>query len=330
MNIRVFGQSGELVFPFGSTGPWRIFANTIEEYGNHIVQGGFEISADLVIVNYHNKTVEKYFKFHKIPKQNRVLVIWEPEIVDQTRYKSRVLSQYGKVFAASTLWAAKTNSLAFNWPQDGFNLDKFECNYEKRNNLAVMIQGNKFSSHKDEMYSLRRSVLAKDKFSLIHLYGTDWNKGFVFDLHNWFKSFLKIRLFDSSLKSLQFVGNKFKNYKGKCADKNSVLSKYKIAIVIENSSDFVSEKLFDAVRSGCLTIYIGPNLNLFGLNNDSFITVERKANSILTKLNQLLALSDSELEELYFKERTELITHVDNWLNTEVLEKLAKDSVLNN
>ena len=40
----------------------------------------------------------------------------------------------------------------------------------------------------------------------------------------------------------------FSNYLGEIEDKKEVLSKYKYSIVIENSSDYLSEKLFLIAR----------------------------------------------------------------------------------
>jgi hypothetical protein len=57
------------------------------------------------------------------------------------------------------------------------------------------------------------------------------------------------------------------NYRGYVQDKDLEISKYKYCVVIENSPDYVSEKLFEATRNACLVFYDGPTLSEFGIPN---------------------------------------------------------------
>ena len=81
-------------------------------------------------------------------------------------------------------------------------------------------------------------------------------------------------------------------------NKWSVLRNYRYCIVIENSSDFVSEKLFDAVSMGCLPLYVGPNLENFGITLPDVLTCGQEVNDIVDKFNYLTSKSDSELLQL--------------------------------
>jgi len=47
-------------------------------------------------------------------------------------------------------------------------------------------------------------------------------------------------------------------------DKLKALSNYKVSLVIENSAEFVSEKLIESKRAGTIPFYIGPPVTLFG------------------------------------------------------------------
>jgi hypothetical protein len=115
--------------------------------------------------------------------------------------------------------------------------------------LIVNISANKFSSSNFELYSERRKLIEfldsnySDQFDL---YGFGWNQPATF--------FEKIApIFCKS----------FITYRGVAADKGKIFSKYKFGIVYENSiiPGYVTEKIFDCLRSNCIPIYLGaPNI----------------------------------------------------------------------
>lgn len=323
MKIRVIGHSGEMVFPFGQSGPWKAFSNALELNENTIATGDFSESADAIIVNHHNEMISNYMEFHKIPINKRALVIWEPYIIETTRYNSSVLNQYGNIYAPSIHWARATGAKAFNWPQDIIN--SYECNqnWKLRLNRAVIIQGNKFSARKGEMYSLRRKVLRADRNFKIDLFGTNWNKGLKFDWWHWSRSLLGTKITDFSLQSIFGLGFKYPQYQGPIDIKNNVLQKYKLSVVIENSLDFVSEKLFDVVRNGCVAIYVGPNIEEYGIESGVIKQVEPNKITILEELENLLKLSNEELLKISNAQLKQFIQISKFWENSSVLEKLA-------
>ena len=115
--------------------------------------------------------------------------------------------------------------------------------------LIVNISANKFSSSNFELYSERRKLIEyldsnySDQFDL---YGFGWNQPATF--------FEKIApIFCKS----------FITYRGVAADKGKIFPKYKFGIVYENSiiPGYVTEKIFDCLRSNCIPIYLGaPNI----------------------------------------------------------------------
>ena len=62
------------------------------------------------------------------------------------------------------------------------------------------------------------------------------------------------------------------------------MSVYKYSIVIENSSDYVSEKLFDSLLSGCIPVYVGPDLSLYDLPENLYIQAEPNFVDIKSKM----------------------------------------------
>ena len=324
MKIRVIGHSGEAVFPFGTAGPWKEFEATLLSHGHTICAQGMKEGADAIVAHFYDKEVGAYMARWQIPREKRVLVLWEPYIVETTRYKKSVLSKFGTTFAASVEWAKAIKAHPFNWPQGEILDEDIFTDWNLRRDRVVMVQGNKFSARKGELYSLRRKVIIMLGQNKLDLYGTDWNKGFFFDIAKWITSAKRSRINQISFNSLYRLGNKYSNYYGNTNDKSSTLSQYKIAIVIENSADFVSEKLFDAVRSGCVTVYVGPDLNTFKIPISSAIQVGINPKLISKTIQILLGKSDKELEDIAKSQRSSLQTVWQDWDNTHVLSKLAR------
>jgi hypothetical protein len=190
-----------------------------------------------------------------------------------------------------------------------------------------MIQGNKFSARKGELYSLRRKIIVNLGPISLDLFGTNWNKGLNFDWWHWSRSVINSNFAEISTRSFFGIGKKYNNYFGVTDDKNKTLSQYKIAVVIENSADFISEKLFDSIRSGCVSVYVGPNLEKYGIPKGSAIQVDAKHEVVSSMVRSLLEKSNEELEMIARNQRDNLIKVSQDWNNTLVLSKLASDIV---
>jgi hypothetical protein len=157
------------------------------------------------------------------------------------------------------------------------------------------------------------------------LFGTNWNAGLKFDWWHWSRSVLNSDIRGISLRSYSGMGRFYEQYKGKIDNKTLALSQHRISIVIENSADFVSEKLFDAVRAGCVVVYVGPNLEKFDLPQNSAIEVDPNPSVIVEKVRYLQSKSESELLEIAKSQFASLKLVSDEWSNVKVLRKLAQD-----
>jgi hypothetical protein len=327
LKILITGQAGEEVFPFENSGPWELFRKEILSQGHQICANGFYDKADAVIANSFNKKLSKYMNKMNIPLKRRALIAWEPYVVDRENYKQKNLNQFGTIFAPSVMWAEKTKAITFNWPQDAIKIEGISRNWKQRKNKIILIQGNKFSAVKGEMYSTRRKAIRTFNESDFSLFGTNWNRGLVYDCHKWLKSAFETPLRDLSLRSIQGAGSHYSNYEGQIDDKFEVLKTFKIALVIENSLDFVSEKLFDAVRAGCIVVYVGPNLKKFNLPEESAISLSPNINDIKKTCYQLLSLADPDQEIISHRQTSALFKVSNNWQNTKILPKLASDAI---
>lgn len=327
MKILITGQAGEEVFPFNNSGPWELFRHEILSQGHQICENGFSDIAEAVIANSFNKKLSRYMSKTSIPLSRRALIAWEPFVVDRENYKQKNLKQFGTIFAPSVIWAKKIKAIPFNWPQDAIEQEDVPLNWKQRKNKIILIQGNKFSAVKGEMYSTRRRAIGAFNDTDFSLLGTNWNRGLVYDFHKWLKSALETPLKDLSLYSLQGVGSYYTKYGGQIDNKIEVLKTFKIALVIENSLDFVSEKLFDAVRAGCIVVYVGPNLNTFGIPEEAAISLSPNVRDIKQTCHQLLSLPDKDQELISQRQTVALSGISESWKNTKILPKLASDAI---
>jgi hypothetical protein len=83
------------------------------------------------------------------------------------------------------------------------------------------------------------------------------------------------------------IGAAPRHWQGSIAEKADALSLAPVSIVIENSADYVSEKLIDVVRCGRVPIYVGPDLRSFGFPKDIAVQSEPNAVAILDVLQSL-------------------------------------------
>jgi hypothetical protein len=203
-----------------------------------------------------------------------------------------------------------------NWPQK-INLDT-SSQFVQRHSKAILINSNLLSLDSAEMYSLRRKVSYKSDD--IDLYGYGWNKG----MKSSTKALLiEVRKFIGNPLSIKVKGLRHyfryqKNYKGSVDNKIRTMENYRIAIVIENSLDYVSEKIFDSFSAGCIPIYVGPDLNEYEIPRNLYIHAEPSKSGVKEAIEKAKKVD-------YAKWFSEL----ESWFNSEaVFKSWSEDTFL--
>ena len=164
--------------------------------------------------------------------------------------------------------------------------------WHKREILCSIIASNKISPIKDSNYELRRLVYSTIKESKLSKYGQFWKFSFndrlisrvgliKFSLEQ--RSFFNyFRLFKHFFLNLRFVSA--------VSNKHDVLIQSKYHLIIENSNDFITEKVYDALIDGAIPIYVGPSLVDAGLPTGSYIQIRpqfKDIDGLLSKLPDL-------------------------------------------
>lgn len=253
-----------------------------------------------IIVFNDRPSVRLRLMMSSIPVTRRVLIVMEPEATSPTNFDARILTQYGHAFYASPLWAAKMSGESFPWPQD--IAGRWAPHSEQTSYLfdSTMVMANKRSASTQSLYRLRREVLRSASTESVNLalFGPNWNRSALRDLTAGGRALAKCLRAGVSMsfaEAFSDVGYVPTCWMGVVNEKRAALQFALSTIAIENSLDFVSEKLFDPLLSGTVPIYVGPNLEKFGIPRTVALQVPPDRRHIL---DMVKFTSPSRLEEV--------------------------------
>lgn len=190
------------------------------------------------------------------PKRTR-LVVFEPEVVWPFGMSDQVTKFFDEVLLVGRPNTKDYETLPY--PQKLQTLSLINHQKLRNSDLFPLVNANKHSAVKGELYSLRRAVILGDPRVLVR--GESWeipryqvvkslayaglqaiSNGKRLGKH-WMRDALKVR----ATRNIS-VENKRK-----------FLSGYDHTLVIENSMEYMTEKLFDAFFSGSYPVYVGPD-----------------------------------------------------------------------
>ena len=174
-----------------------------------------------------------------------------------------------------------------------------------------MINGEKRSAVGGSLYGLRRSVIrALDSQGVaLAVYGPGWDDPPRLRFRRGMRQIGKSVLARVSPQVSEALGEldlRPRHWLGTVEDKRRAFRRAPTSIVIENSADYVSEKLIDAVTAGVVPLYVGPPLSVFGLPSDIAIECLPNPSAVIKSLAQLTPSRSSEITQAG-----------DEWLRSE-------------
>lgn len=211
-----------------------------------------------------------------LPKEvNRVLVRNEPKVVRPQNHKPALLREID--FVVDVGRPPSTKSIQVNWPQtwDLSLLESPQARDSIRSNRVSLINANKLSFVPGELYSLRRQLVTRS--GKVDTWGPGWKLNLSRKVVTALKEFVIAIRHGAGISTTSLKGwlNRPRTHLGLSANKLKTLSSYNYSLVIENSMEFMSEKLFDSLFAGTYPIYVGPRLELFGI--PSFVAAQASA-----------------------------------------------------
>lgn len=234
-----------------------------------------------------NPDVIKYLSYlnkNTTINKSAILLLEPPSIL-----KNNINKKYYKDFRYVFSWnkdVIKSNEYFIQSPCTSI-FPKLKKRNFKDKKLLVDISANKFSNHKDELYSYRRelvSYLDNEIPKDFDLFGSLWNKKIV-----------KSKFFFNYL----FKYKKIKSYKGYCDSKFQTISKYKFCLCIENMwniNDYISQRLFDILHSNCVPIYLGASNIENYIPKKCFIDLRDFNNNFSKLLDKLISINEIDYQ----------------------------------
>jgi hypothetical protein len=260
----------------------------------------------VVLLDMDQSTIDRIIEFDVKPEKC-ILIRGEPLCVLPENYDPVMLSHIGLIIESGA--SSVLNGVALKrgqyWPENIVNTPL--ANKIER---FVVVNSNQLSLVDGELYSLRRECIHKIK--QIELYGNGWNIGILRKLvialyQSWRIFRLGLR---PHFRSMKLFFKKPKSYGGVLNDKLGEMAKFKYALVIENSMQHLTEKLFDAFFAKCIPIYVGPKVADFGIPSDLVIQAEPTLVGVRNAMKRA-----TEVDPTLWS------TSVDLWLNQKETRK---------
>jgi len=304
--------------------------------------------SDLFIsVNHSSKAYRSFRSLGK--KANRAILLrLEPASIFPAQFEKRILDKYGLVI---TTGRKEMSGIGFYDLQNPYNylqnpnlqmsrglniLDilagkdfdvQFDIdNWRNRDISMSLIAGNKVSCSKKNNYSLRRDIAAELPRDHLAIYGELWNDSIYPKLKHRVGVALH-GLQNGTIPNLfSLYGSFFRtylNFVGPISDKHEIVKRSKFSIVIENSNQYVSEKIIDAMINGSIPIYFGPNLEEFGLPGHSIAITNLRSPSEI--MNKIMDLSSGDIQQYLYSINKFLKSEsfICNFLDKVVYRKIA-------
>ncbi|HXX40380.1 MAG TPA: glycosyltransferase family 10 [bacterium] len=218
-----------------------------------------KVSERLVLFMFEPPSVYPRNWDAKLHQHFRVVFTWDPALVDGRKYH--------RIYLPNPTVFPKVDPVPFS-----------------KRKLLVDISGYKFSNHERELFTERRRLVrffTQRVPTGFDLFGEGWNM-------TW-RQYMWRRLRDRNVRREFFPA-----YRGPVRHKWDVYPHYKFGVCYENIADqpgYVSLKIFDCMRAGCVPVYLGaPDIASY-VDRDAF--VDRR----LFRSNDDLARFISEMSE---------------------------------
>ena len=193
------------------------------------------------------------------------VILWEPDAVCAANWRRSEYRDFSRVLTwdDSIVDGNRIQKMLFPIPEAWPRVAQIPFGEKK---LLTNISANKHSLHPAELYSARREAVRffERRFPKeFDLYGVGWDRA-------------SVPIGDARRFMLRRPRHEppYVSYRGTIDHKSKVLPRYRFALCYENSGNqpgYITEKIFDVMRSGCVPVYLGaPNVREY-IGESAFI-----------------------------------------------------------
>lgn len=281
-----------------------------EEEGLRVV-ASLEENPDVVVVFNWCRDSQRIVSRCKQRPIRKVLVVTEPSVVIPQHQDKQVLAQFDEL----VLIGRDLNEKSIPYPQ---NLSSRHLRKRNRENKFVAVTANKLSFVRGELYSFRYRCY--QEFGDVVVGGADWDMTWAKKLNQALRHLAGVVRAKErvSLDCLSQLKKKGWPVATAPEDKFDFMSNYLFALVIENSQEYVSEKLLDAICSGCIPVYVGGNPVAFGIPKQLFVSCEANIESVRTAMARVRGMNYDEW-----------LVQVETWLEDPTNHSARSRATLN-
>ena len=239
--------------------------STARELGHQVV-ASLEDQPDILICVDFKRTDMKIIHRAQRMQIHTTLIINEPEVVIPQQSRRSIRSKFDTV-----LEIGRPDSIPqLKWAQTWRSIAREQA----RSKSVVLVNADKWSFIEGSLYWLRAAVASENPN--LDVFGHGWDRKvhvrFAHRVFELLRTLVARRM--PSLKGIRYVLSRPLAFKGSVQDKVQEMSKYNVAVVIENSQELLTEKLFDAWFAGCVPVYVGPSVKKFGLPSELVVECE--------------------------------------------------------
>jgi hypothetical protein len=256
-------------------------------FPKYLEEAGFELvslddsSAKFYAALDYSKPALKRIK--RLSARQKVLVAFEPKAVNPSQHTKSTRNKFGAVYVMSPDQCIRSSDRVIQLGPFA-DLKKVlglltENAGKPRLAEVVILNENKFSFVPKNNYKMRYLAireLAEAGWN-VNVGGKNWQQGFLWQLKEQVITLLvnlksgskvDLRMYHGPLRSAPNI-----KFWGRVDDGLEFLSRFDFALAIENDSQYLSEKLLNAIAAGCVPIYVGASLDNFGIPADVALRV---------------------------------------------------------
>ena len=284
---------------FSQDSAWNALLTGLVDRG-HDVQGYGYRGGDIDALVSLNDQPDARELLGRVDRGNACVIVLEPRVTSPTMYRSGALGRYGLRFAASPVWARALDAIPFPWPQDLDAVGPLKISQSAPPFVASLINADKRSAVGGSLYGLRREVIAAFDGADVPLavFGPGWDAPVAVRLRQGVRATAKAlhaRVKPHLREALARPGIRPSHAQGAVAEKSEAFAVAPVSIIIENSADYVSEKLVDAIVAGVVPVYVGPSLSAFGLPEELAVPSPPTADGVLDTVRSMSAQRADEV-----------------------------------
>lgn len=258
--------------------------------------------------------------FIQTPTERRALIVREPPEVLPEAYTTRVLNHFGFV---AHLGRVSSPGDFFAWPQI---ISPISSPRSHPRTKAVAVASWRVSFFSGSLYNLRAKAFSKLD---IVTYGRGWKSGFpVKSKEVAYQLSLAFRHSRAKRLGIAQITKVPREFMGPLKSKDSLRGKFKCMVVIENSREYVSEKLFDAFQLGCIPVYCGAPLNKLGIPDNIVVTASPEIASLQRGIERAMQMDYGEWisrANEWLMKRSTIEMHQSEYAWRKVLSKIRQN-----